>query len=460
MAGDVLVGGPAQTQSDVSLLAQSRACTVSAEAAPVDHAARYRKAGTLIILLAVIALCLKLTIAYTTLGTNDAVTFYTFARSLSEHGLQWTYERGVAWLPKGPIFNHPPIVAGFIQVIRDLSHLQIFEVNGVSFSFLLRLPGILADLVVIVALVGIARKDPELRNAWWAIGLLALSPVSLMISGFHGNTDPVMVMFLFLAGAACMIPSALLCGLMFALSCQIKIIPLLFLPIFICFWHHRRVLRSFILMFSLVSLVMWWEPLTTFPALFIKNVLSYGSYWGLWGITYGLRSTGNGAFSAMLVKQSMTQILIATSLKMLILASVVVIGWRRRNLDGRGVLESIALAWIVFFVFSPGVCAQYLVWPAPFLLILSPRLFAIVTASCSLFLFVFYNTICHGLPWYLGVSTNALVSQWAPWGLIAWATFVGGLALYWKLIVPPGFKSEPDADAAKNQAPGRSLLAT
>ena len=443
MAGDVLVGGPDQTRAGVPLLPQPQDCTFSAETHPAAPTAQYRKMGTLIILAAVIALCLKLTISYTTLGTNDAVTFYTFARSLSEHGLKWTYERGVAWLPKGPIFNHPPMVAAYIQFIRDVSHLPVLETNGISFSFLLRLPGILADLVVIAALLGIARKDAQLRNAWWAIGLLALSPVSLMISGFHGNTDPVMVMFLFLSGAACMIPSVWLCAVMLALSCQVKIIPLLFLPIFVCFWHHRRALRSFILTFSLVCVLMWWEPLTTFPGLFIKNVLSYGSYWGLWGITYGLRSTGNNAFGAMLVNQSLVQVLIATLLKMLIIASVVAIGWRRRHLNGRGVLESIALGWIVFFVFSPGVCAQYLVWPAPFLLILSPRLFAVLTGACSLFLFVFYNSICHGLPWYLGISTNALVSQWAPWGLIAWAAFIAGLALYWRPIVSWRAASEP-----------------
>ena len=37
----------------------------------------------------------------------------------------------------------------------------------------------------------------------WAAVMLAASPVSLMVSGYHGNTDPVMVMFLFLAGVAC-----------------------------------------------------------------------------------------------------------------------------------------------------------------------------------------------------------------------------------------------------------------
>src|SRR5438552_1068013 len=71
---------------------------------------------------ALIALCLKLIIAYSTLGTNDAVSFYTFARSLSDHGLKWTYERGVAWLPNGPIFNHPPLTAYFLRFTYHLAN--------------------------------------------------------------------------------------------------------------------------------------------------------------------------------------------------------------------------------------------------------------------------------------------------------------------------------------------------
>src|SRR5438128_348559 len=99
---------------------------------------------TAIIGAAVVAFVLKLAIAYTTLGTNDAVTFYAFARSLGEHGLKWTYERGVAWLPNSPIFNHPPMTAWFLRLIRFLSQLAIFRANGLSFPFLLRLPGVLA----------------------------------------------------------------------------------------------------------------------------------------------------------------------------------------------------------------------------------------------------------------------------------------------------------------------------
>src|SRR5881227_2355294 len=60
---------------------------------------------------ALVGLLLKLVIAYNTFGTNDVFTFYTFARSLSEHGLEWTYRHGVTWLSAASIFNHPPVTS-------------------------------------------------------------------------------------------------------------------------------------------------------------------------------------------------------------------------------------------------------------------------------------------------------------------------------------------------------------
>ena len=45
-----------------------------------------------IVALALVALTLKLTIAYNTIGTNDAVFFYGFAKVLSQHNLGWTYQ--------------------------------------------------------------------------------------------------------------------------------------------------------------------------------------------------------------------------------------------------------------------------------------------------------------------------------------------------------------------------------
>jgi len=69
---------------------------------------------TCIIALALVALTLKLAIAYNTIGTNDAVFFYGFAKALSEHGLEWTYQHS-------RYFNHPPLTAYYLRVIYALT---------------------------------------------------------------------------------------------------------------------------------------------------------------------------------------------------------------------------------------------------------------------------------------------------------------------------------------------------
>src|SRR5436189_4129242 len=233
---------------------------------------------------ALLAAAVKGAIAWNTIGTNDVVTFYQFGRSLQDHGLEWTYLHDIS-------FNHPPLTAYFLIGIYNLAHLPFLQENTISFPFLLRLPGIVADLITVWAVFQIG-KSVESKVPTWALLLFALSPASLMITGFHGNTDPIMVMFLTIATLAAIRDQPILCGLFFALSCQIKIIPLLFLPIFFFFWFHRRAAISFLVPFVLTSLTLWSEPLLNFPTLFIKNVLSYGSYWGIWGITYWLRLTG------------------------------------------------------------------------------------------------------------------------------------------------------------------------
>ena len=418
-------------------LSLGRGLTSVATSAGPSESSKVRSKFVLCVIGAgLVALCLKLVIAYSTLGTNDAVTFYGFARSLSDHGLEWTYRQGVVWLASAPIFNHPPLTAYFLRFIHVLAHDEIFRVNGLTFPFLLRLPGIIADFVVVLVMLRIWKTDERLRRHSWSVLLLALSPVSLMVSGFHGNTDSVMVMFFVLASYMCLRNRPWLCGLFFALSCQIKIIPLLFFPVLFFFWLHRRTVASFLVPFLLASVALWWEPLLNFPVLFIKNVLSYGSFWGIWGITYWLRLTGLPTFSwVWFVDFSNAQTVVVTLLKMLIVGSIFIIAWRRRALGERALIESIAYGWVIFFVFSPGVCAQYMVWLAPFILILSPSFYAWVTATSALFLFFFYTITARGFPWYLAISSNQLNTVWTPWTIWPWVALIVGMVLLYKKAV-------------------------
>ncbi len=380
----------------------------------------------LIIAAALVALLFKLVIAFNTFGTNDVVTFYEFGKALNENGLEWTYCHSSS-------FNHPPLTAYFLRAIYQLHHRPFCGENGIAFPFLLRLPGILADFVTVLALLAFPKRGRQFFFPTWALTLFALSPVSFMVSGFHGNTDPVMVMLLVLAAVFLTHGKPIWCGLFLALACQIKIIPLLLLPIFFLFWLARRRALVFALPFLFALLLLWAEPLLKFPLLFVKNVLFYGSFWGIWGITYWFRLTNLPMFKMVTFYHLLpAQIYVVTILKIIIVGAVLLIGWRRRQLNERALLNSIAYVWIVFFIFAPGVGAQYMVWLAPFILILSPALFAWLVATSSLFLFFFYNVTAHGLPWYLAISTNALNTVWTPWTVWPWATLIVALILFWR----------------------------
>lgn len=392
-----------------------------------------------IIALALVATVIKVAIALNTFGTNDVAVFYSFSRSLADHGLEWTYQNGVIWFTsrKGyllPIFNHPPLIAHYLQLIGYLSHQGIFQSCGLTFPFLLRLPGIIADFIVVVVLVRLSKTNVRFRIPTWALALFAISPVSVMVSGFHGNTDPVVVMFLVLAAYMCLRERPGLCGIFFALSCQIKVIPLLLLPIIFFFWLARGAAKRFTIPFVLLSIAICAEPLIRFPMLLFRNVLAYGGYWGGWGISYWLRLTQWQQFDGKPFDMPPAAAATALLLKVGIVAAVLMIAWRRRYVLERGVIDSIAYAWIIFFVFSPSISAQYMVWLAPFILILSPSLYAYLVVSSSVFLFFFYNTVAGGLPWYIAISTSKVntLNLWTPWSLWPWATLIVGMIFLWK----------------------------
>ena len=379
---------------------------------------------TFIIALALVAMTLKLAIAYNTIGTNDAVIFYGFAKVLNGHSLEWTYAHS-------RYFNHPPLTAYFLRGIFFLTEQKWCQDFGIHFPFLLRLPGIIADFLVVLILLQFRKIDIQIPT--WALAVFALSPVSLMVSGFHGNTDPVMVFLLVCAVWMCLRNRPILAGLFFALSCQIKIVPLLFFPCFFFFWLSEKRSREFLISAGATTSVLWIEPLLNFPALFAKNVLAYGSYWGLWGITYCLRETGLSQFSRVSFFDLVpAQTIVVTLLKIVIVGGAIWLSWQRRWKRGRGFVKTIACLWLGFFVFAPGVCPQYLIWLAPFVLVLSTTLYTGLVASSSIFLFIFYNVTSGGLPWSVALATDESAQHWSPWSLVPWLILIAGSLVFFR----------------------------
>jgi hypothetical protein len=172
--------------------------------------------------------------------------------------------------------------------------------------------------------------------------------------------------------------------------------------------------------------------LLKFPLLFAKNVLAYGSYWGIWGITYLFRATGLPEFSRLsFFDLEPAQNVIMFVLKLIVVSAALWIAWQRRHARGRAFVESLAYTWLVFFVFAPGVCPQYLIWFAPFILILSPTFYTYVLFASSIFLFEFYNITAGGLPWKVALAMDDAQQHWTAWSLVPWLVIIAGSIALW-----------------------------
>ena len=189
--------------------------------APVSLAApRQRGALLLIAGLGLLALAVKLTLALRTRGSNDVVYWELFLSTMKDAGGIGVYEQVY-------FFNHPPFM---LHVLRTMDVLA--QATGLPFSFWLRVPAILADagsLAIVARLVALRPLVGGSRPTIAALALLALAPVSIMVSGFHGNTDPVMIFFVLLS-LYCLTASnnPWLAGAAFGMAINIKVVPLIF----------------------------------------------------------------------------------------------------------------------------------------------------------------------------------------------------------------------------------------
>ncbi|MEP6672299.1 MAG: glycosyltransferase 87 family protein, partial [Chthoniobacter sp.] len=403
------------------------------------------KPELLVLLIALLAVAAKLYCAATTYGTVDVILYYGFAKNIVHEGVVNTYLHD-------RIFNHPPLLGNYLGFAYQLAGgTETTPASGQRFAFFHRLPGILADFSVVLLLLWIRRQTG--RPPWWAIAVLAASPVSFMISGYHGNYDPLIPLGLTLTVIACMQRRALLAGVLLAVACQVKIIPLLMSPVLFFYWWQQGRDKAWTFMAAtvLTLLLCWSAPLLAAPEIFTRQVLVYNSIWGWWGITYLLNISGIDGLAGMvsLKPLSPSQALVTQTLKFLVIAGTLVLAWRRRKAAPAELLATMGLVWGLFFTFAPGFGVQYLAWVSPFLLFYSTRWFLAFTGSASVALFIFYNTISNGIPWQKGFGLERLFGIWGPPLLLPWVVFVAFMiASRWEFGIGAAPVAEESPDAA------------
>jgi hypothetical protein len=340
-----------------------------------------RKRRIAIVAIAAIAFFAKLWLALKTYGTNDVYTYERF-------GL-WSQYLGAELYKVAADLNHPPSMLHFLSAILRLS-----DFTHLPFHFWLRFCGIVADVGSVWLVYRIAGERI-------VVLLIAISPINILISGFHGNTDPVMIFFVLLAvWLAGYRDRTLLAGAALGAAFCIKIAPVIAAPVLL-FWLPDWRRRAKFLTTAAAVVIAGWSPyLFDDPSAVLHQVFGYRSSYGLWGVSWLLRKLAVAWPATWRLDLIYSQVG-----AVLVLLGVAVLAYEMSRMRNRPPLYAqMGMAFLFFFVFTGGFAVQYLVWLTPWIAELGAAPVGLFLATGSIFLLVVYNYWTLGMPWYLAIA--------------------------------------------------------
>jgi hypothetical protein len=347
----------------------------------------------LLVTMAVVAIG-ELLLAWYTAGTYDITIFRSFADTVERVGPVDIYSLDEAGLM---VYNHPPLVGWWLEAVGRVAAL------GVPFGFMIRLPSVLAHAASAYLVYDMVRRRTTPRRALVAGFGVALSPLLVIIAGFHGNNDPVVAVLL-LASVWLLVDRRHpgWAGFAYSLAVSVKITPLVVLPILlVAAWALGRdpsstksdtspdrsappkagpflniTVRRFALGGLPVAVVLWGPPLVLATNGYLRHVMAYNGsgFPRVWGPYQLLTSIGAPDLLLELYARPGTYLVA--------LACALVPAWLIRYTPER-LPAATALALSGFVLLSPAWATQYLAWiaAAVFLLELWPALLFTVGAG-------------------------------------------------------------------------------
>jgi hypothetical protein len=389
---------------------------------------------------ALAVLAIKLYVAATTWGTNDIGHWYQFSAGVRQAGPVGIY--GVIWpVPQHaptPLYNHGPLVGYLLLGINAATHV------GLSLQFTIRALASAADVVTAFLVLEILRTRRGLVEAMWAGVVVAASPVLIVISGFHGNTDPIFVMLTLLSLyllADRKFP--FLAGLSLAAALSVKIVPIVVVPALFAFAVRkgRRTTLRASAGFLALALPLWLPPLLFHFRAIERNVFGYTgvgvSHWGLFQIG---RWLGNPSVTTwMLGPGRLLALAVCAGLPALAV-------WRRPDV----VADAVGLALVGVLVLSPAFSMQYLVWAAAASLLVALRLGVVYNLLAGVLLVIVYTRWNAGLPWNVAHASDMNKRETAL-AFVVWMVLAAGYC--WGLVRAFSAGSRTPSDAASEAPP-------
>ena len=372
---------------------------------------RYRNAGRaahLALAIAALGMALRFILSAFSTGTNDIILWDDFAHYGTWEGVLWMYTNVPAW-------NHPPLT-GYLAI----GLLRLSVLTGLRFPVVFKLVPIAADALCLVLLWQIwRRRSTHPAAALAAVAIFSFSPDAILVSAYHGNNDPLIGLFVL---AACYFveeqASFGWAGAALAAAINVKLIPLLLVPVFVANVRRWRDAAWFIGGLSLGAIPFVPVILRVGPA-FYRNAIAYNSNFDNWGIPFFIRLLeANPSFAA--VGARLHAVYVPAGRYLVVATILALCAWSR----WRRPLSTYQLAaggLAAFLFLAPGFGVQYTAILGPVLIAASLGWGLWYAVSAGAFLASVY---------YLFWTRQALVGSLftttfpgpSPWiGLVAWA---------------------------------------
>jgi hypothetical protein len=349
----------------------------------------------------------------------------------------------VSWNPYETkrLYPYPPLWA-----LAEVGAERLARSGIGTFPINVKLPVALADLLIVAALVVAGRAGRAPPAAAW---IYAAHPVSVLVTGFHGQFDAVALLFVVLALGALGGGRRDTSALWLAAAIGTKSFPVLLLP-FLAFaggssW--RRASRYLILALGPVALLLLPFAVAD-PAALRRELFAYSGIadFGWTGLARGLTWLTTGE---LLRSEARFWPLASLLSKVLFLAawSGLVLAVRRGRLVFTPERACLGVL-LTFLVFYGSLSAQYLLWVVPFGVLGPGRALVSHAAAASGGLVGFYLFLAPGV--LLPAPLEGTAAVWAGrlWVAGVFATLTVSAA--WLA----GVLREGNLSARRRRAPG------
>jgi len=392
---------------------------------------RFSDVSRSLIVVALAAFLLKIAIALFTYGSVDVLLFEADLTKIRRDGAAALYRDGVStrWCGQVgqapcPPFIHPPFVIHALEGWGLLSRM-----TGLPLGFWLRFTCAVADVGSLALLVLILSSPEQKRRTRIALLFFAGSPISILVSGFHGNTDPILI-FLTLLSIHLLESRrpAWHAGVALGMAAAIKIVPVLLGPIAVLslLGLHRKF--QFVVGATFAFFTSSLPFLVTDPELVVTRVFGYGSsQFGSWGLSL-LAVASQESTRLVWMYSAYSKYGKVISLCLVLGASL----WLSSRSREAALFYRAGFLMFLFVSSIPGFGVQYLSWLVPWVVALGAWPTATYYMAGAVFMGFYYHAAAGTFPWHFanGLArspwTNAVIGL----GLICWVVVCCNTLVY------------------------------